>query len=80
MEVLKAAPTQHLVLRASFDQDWRARCGEAAAFGNPILADKNSRVFIPGATLKESGRFDSFTASREQAQTIAKEIAAFLAE
>lgn len=78
VEVLKAAPTQHLVLRASFDQDWRSRCAEAAALGKPILADKNSRVFIPGAALKESGRFDSFTSGESKAQAVADEIKAFL--
>ncbi|MBM3503427.1 MAG: alpha/beta hydrolase [Alphaproteobacteria bacterium] len=78
LEVLKAARTQHLVVRASFSQDWRARCGDLAKLGLPTLADKNTVPFVPHATLKKTGRYDSYATSADKAAAMAAEINAYL--
>jgi pimeloyl-ACP methyl ester carboxylesterase len=79
LEVLKAARTQHLVVRASFSQDWRKRCGDLAKLGLPTLADKNTAPFVPHAKLKTTGRYDSYVTGPDKAKAMAAEIDAFLA-
>lgn len=77
-EILGAARTQHLVVRASFDQDWRARCGEVEKLKMPVLADKNTVPFIPRATTKKSGRYDAYYTKGEKLAALADELAGFL--
>lgn len=78
VEILRAARTQHLVVRASFDQDWRARCGEIEKLAMPVMGDKNTVPFIPRAALKKSGRYDAFYTAGEKLDALAGELAAFL--
>lgn len=76
VEVLRGARTQHLVNRAGFRQDWRAR---AKLVKVPTLAEANAHPFLPGSKKKDSGRYDSYASPPEKAQANAKDILAFLA-
>ncbi len=78
VEVLRAARTQHLVVRASFDQDWRGRCGEVEQLKMPVMADKNTVPFIPRAALKNSGRYDAWYTTGDKLAGLATELAGFL--
>jgi len=79
VEVLRAAATQHLVVRASFDQDWRAQCGELEKRDTPVMADKNTVPFIPRATLKTSGRYDAWYTTGDKLKALGDELDGFLA-
>lgn len=76
VEVLRGARTQHIVNRASFGQDWRARCKLVKV---PTLAEANAQPFLPGAKKKESGRFDAFNTTPEKTQATARDVLSFLA-
>lgn len=78
VEVLRAARTQHLVVRASFDQDWRARCGEIEKLDLPVMADKNTVPFIPRAALKSSGRYDAWYTVGDKLNALGDELDGFL--
>ncbi len=78
VEVLRAARTQHLVVRASFDQDWRARCGDIEKLAMPVMGDKNTVPFIPRAVTKTSGRYDAFYTKGDKLAALADELAGFL--
>jgi pimeloyl-ACP methyl ester carboxylesterase len=79
VEVMRAAHTQHLVVRASFDQDWRAQCGEIEKLDVPVMADKNTAPFIPRAMLKSSGRYDAWYTSGDKLKVLGDELEGFLA-
>lgn len=78
LEVLKAARTQHWIVRASFSQDWRGRCGDLAKLKLPTLADKNTTPFVPHAQPKTTGRYDSYVTDGAKTRLMADEIGAFL--
>ncbi len=78
VEVLRAARTQHLVVRASFDQDWRARCGDVEKLKMPVMAEKNTAPFIPRAALKASSRYDAWYTTGDKLKALADELAGFL--
>jgi len=78
VEVLRAARTQHLVVRASFDQDWRAQCGEIEKLDLPVMADKNTVPFIPRAALKSSGRYDAWYTVGDKLKALGDELDGFL--
>ncbi len=78
VEVLRAARTQHLVARASFDQDWRSRCGEIQTLSIPVMTDKNVVPFIPRSVLKTTGRYDAWYTVGEKLGKLAGEMAGFL--
>jgi pimeloyl-ACP methyl ester carboxylesterase len=76
VEFLRGARTNNIVNRASFSQDWRARCKLVKV---PTLAEANAHPFLPGAKKKESGRFDAYASTPEKTQANARDILAFLA-
>jgi len=75
VEFLRGARTNHIVNRAAFAQDWRARCQLVTV---PTLAEANAHPFLPGAKEKESGRFDAFGSTAEKTQANARDILTFL--
>jgi pimeloyl-ACP methyl ester carboxylesterase len=79
VEVLRATYTQHLVVRASFDQDWRAQCGAIGKLAMPVMADKNTVPFIPRAALKSSGRYDAWYTTGDKLKALGDELDGFLA-
>lgn len=78
VEILRAARTQHLIVRSSFDQDWRAVCDKIEKLSMPAMVDKNTKPFIPRATLKTSGRYDAGFTKDEKLDELARELGGFL--